>query len=119
MPFPLGHLIALLVVHHIADVWAQPSWLIENKKKHPFAIYEHVMIYAGIMTAACYFTLGSEYGTLLIFFYFLFGHYAIDFTKYITMPLMNKGKHKYEWIYGDQAAHYLQIILIVITVWTT
>jgi len=98
----------LLVLHHIADVCTQPSWLIENKKKYSFAIFEHVMIYAGLIGGA--FSLFFDTG-IFVFLWFFVGHYITDFIKYLVLPKMHGGEHKYKWIYLDQAAHYAQILI--------
>ena len=97
--------IFLFVLHHIGDVWAQPSWLIEKKKKHAFAVYEHVMIYAGVISAGL-FVLGMFEPWK--FFFILIGHFAIDLYKYQYA----KNKDKYWLIYPDQLLHYLQIVIV-------
>lgn len=98
-------LILLLALHHFADTSLQPSWLITNKKKHWFAVYEHVMVYSLAMTIGFWFI--GEYQSW-IFTYFLIGHFIIDLYKY--QYAINKDK--YWLIYPDQLLHYLQIIVL-------
>ena len=95
-------MILLLILHHIADAGLQPSWLIKNKKKHAFAIYEHSMIWAGMISLGLY-VLG-EY-SITKFLILLVGHFTIDYFKYKTTS--------YHWTYLDQALHYLQLIIIL------
>lgn len=99
----------LLVLHHFADVACQPSWLIENKRHHWFAIYEHVMIYAGVLSAGLW-LLGVW--QLWMFFYFLAGHFLVDWLKY--QPIRKRFGDRYWYIYPDQALHYLQIVALVV-----
>lgn len=98
--------LALLVAHHIADVAMQPSWLIEAKKKHLWAIFEHVMIYAGVLSVVLYYFDSFEYW---MFFYFLIGHFIIDSYFYRFLPWYLDIEKQYHWVYTDQALHYLQI----------
>lgn len=100
-------MIVLLVLHHIADVAFQPTWLIANKRKHTFAIYEHVMIYAGVLSAGLHW-LGVFRPWMFV--YFLAGHFLIDFTKYRIVP-KRYGDH-YWHVYVDQALHYAQILAL-------
>lgn len=103
-------LIFLLFLHHLADVAFQPSWLIEAKKKHAWAIFEHVMIYAGTLSIGLWLL-----GMLKPwhFWYFLVGHFIIDFSFYRIFPLFRKDKQKPYWfVYPDQALHYAQILLL-------
>lgn len=99
-------LIFLIFLHHFADVACQPNWLIENKKKYTFAIYEHVWIWTGFVSLGLYilnlFTIERAIALFI-------GHFAIDFFMYRILP---KDK-SYHWIYIDQALHYLQVILIL------
>lgn len=100
-------ILVLLFLHHLADVALQPSWLIENKKKHAFAIYEHVAIYTGVICLGFY-AIG-KFEPWLVPWFFL-GHFATDYAKYRLVPHRND----YRWIYPDQALHYLQIIIPLI-----
>lgn len=102
------NLLFLLFLHHVGDVWGQPSWLIENKKKHVFAIYEHVAIWTGLICLGLYIL---DLPLNLLELLFLFGgHFLIDLTKYQLLP--ENIRNKYWTIYPDQALHYLQIILV-------
>lgn len=103
------NLLFLLFLHHLGDVAFQPSWLIKNKKLHAFAIYEHVFVWAGIVSSGLW-ALGIF--DMWKFFFLLVGHFIIDYIKYIVIPRTNNGKHKYSWIYPDQLAHYLQILIV-------
>lgn len=102
-------LIVLLVAHHVADVWGQPGWLIEAKKRHLWAIYEHVMIYAGVLSLGLYW-LGMF--KLWHFFYFLIGHFIIDNIFYRVLPKIRREEKQYWYVYPDQALHYLQIVVL-------
>lgn len=102
--------LVLFIAHHVADVWGQPSWLIEAKKNHLWAIFEHVMIYAGVLSAVLYFF--GVFETWL-FFYFLIGHFAIDSFFYRVLPKMRGEPKQYWYVYPDQALHYLQIVGLV------
>lgn len=95
-------MILLIVLHHIADVAFQPSWLIKNKQKYWWSIYEHSVIWAGLISLGLY-TLG-EY-SIYKFLFLLIGHFIIDFVRY---------RWFYEWkfIYIDQALHYLQLVCV-------
>lgn len=96
-------MIFLLALHHIADVALQPGWLIQNKKKHWFAIYEHCFIWAGLISGGLY-IIGSynSYDFLILFI----GHFLVDFVKYKYLT-------NYNWIYLDQLLHYLQILYAI------
>lgn len=100
----------LLVAHHIADVWGQPSWLIEAKKRHIWAIYEHVMIYAGVLSVTLLWLNRFE---LWMFFWFLLGHFAIDSFFYRVLPRLRNEEKQYWYVYPDQALHYGQILTVV------
>jgi hypothetical protein len=96
----------LIFLHHVGDVWAQPTWLITLKKKHLFSIYEHCVIWSGIIS----------FGLIVLglfspwkFFFLLIGHFIIDWYKY------QKTNGKYEWIYLDQFLHYTQIVTVFLT----
>jgi hypothetical protein len=102
-------MIWLLFAHHLADVAFQPSWLIENKKKHLWAIYEHVAIYAGVLSFALWFIGSFE---LWQFWYFLIGHFIIDTFFYRVLPVIRKEPKQYWYVYPDQALHYLQIFIL-------
>lgn len=102
-------LVFLLVLHHFADVACQPSWLIESKKHHAFSIYEHVWIWAGVISGGL-FILGEFEPWKFVFL--IVGHFLIDAFKYLVMPKFNDGKHEYWWVYPDQAAHYLQVLIV-------
>ena len=94
--------IFFLFLHHLADTM-QPTWLIKNKKKHAFAVYEHAFVWAGLITIAlfCF----GEYA-LWKFLFLLIGHFLIDFIKYRYFK-------NYQWVYLDQGLHYLQIIIVL------
>lgn len=101
-------IIYLLALHHFADTSLQPSWLIKNKRHHPFAIFEHVMVYALIMTAGfAYFGVTGAW----VFFWFAVGHYIIDFIKYTVIP-DDPDDAPYWLIYPDQFLHYAQIWMV-------
>lgn len=102
-------MIWLLFTHHLADVALQPSWLIEAKKKHLWAIWEHVCIYAGAISLTLW--LMGDFATWM-FFYFLIGHFMIDSFFYRALPWYLKCEKKYNWVYPDQALHYLQILVL-------
>jgi len=89
-------MLELIVIHHIADVAFQPSWLIKNKHIHWWSVYEHSVVWAGLIS----FFAGFEH-----FFFLLIGHFLIDYIKYRKCKNWN-------WIYLDQALHYLQIWLV-------
>lgn len=95
----------LLFLHHIGDVAFQPSWLIQNKKKHPFAIYEHVFVWTGIVSIGLLaLDLFAPWKVLFLFC----GHSLIDWVRYHKVP----HRERYEWIYPDQALHYMQISIV-------
>jgi hypothetical protein len=102
-------MIWLLFAHHLGDVAFQPSWLIEAKKKHLWAIFEHVMIYSGVLSFTLWFMGKFE---LWHFWYFLIGHFIIDAFFYRVLPHLLKKDKQYHWVYYDQALHYLQIIIL-------
>lgn len=93
----------LLFLHHLADVAFQPSWLIENKKKHLWAIYEHVFVWTGVVSLGFYLTTGVSIQQIVFLFV---GHFIIDYFFYQVMP---KDKN-YNWVVLDQALHYGQIL---------
>lgn len=96
------NLLFLLFLHHVADVWAQPGWLIENKKTHLFALHEHVSIYTGVLCLGFYF-LGLFEPWMVAWFYGW--HYLTDLITYRVIG----DRWGYARIYPDQIAHYLQI----------
>lgn len=96
-------MILLLVLHHIADVALQPSWLIKKKHEHAWAVYEHSMIWAGLISGGLYYLGEYEHWK---FFFLLIGHFLIDYFKYKYLT-------NYNWVYLDQTLHYLQIIIIL------
>lgn len=105
-------LIWLLAAHHFADVALQPDWLIKLKSKRLFAIFEHVMVYTGVVCATLYW-LGDTV-TPWIFAYFAVGHWLTDAFFYQFLP-WKTGKPKPYWhVYPDQALHYLQIVLYLV-----
>ena len=93
-------MIWLIVLHHIGDT-LQPTWLIENKKKHAFAIYEHAMAWTGFI---CLGLLAIDRFDLWNFFFLFIGHFIIDYFKY--------KKTEYKWTYLDQALHYIQLVIV-------
>jgi hypothetical protein len=95
-------MIWLFIAHHIADVAFQPDWLIKNKHKYWWSVYEHSFIWAGCVSAVLYWQGDYE---LWKFLFLLVGHFIIDFIKYRYCKNWN-------WIYLDQALHYLQIICV-------
>lgn len=102
-------LIALIALHHLADVAFQPSWLIQSKKLHAFSIYEHVWIWAGVISLGLWaFGMFEPWK----FAFLLIGHFVIDAIKYLVLPKLNNGEHAYWWIYPDQGLHYLQVIFV-------
>lgn len=96
------NLLFLIFLHHVGDVWAQPSWLILNKKIHWFSVYEHAVVYTGVVSLGLY-TLGILSIWKILFI--LLGHFIIDFVKYRYLKNWN-------WIYLDQGLHYLQLIFV-------
>lgn len=105
-------IIWLLFLHHLADCAFQPSWLIENKKKHLFAIYEHVQIYAGVLSFGLYW---FNVFHMWHFFYLLIGHFLIDSFFYRVLPRLRNEDKQYWYVYPDQALHYAQLLLL--TIW--
>ena len=95
-------MILLIVLHHIADVAFQPSWLIKSKHIHWWSIYEHLVIWAGLISAGLWW---MDIYTIEKFIFLLVGHFLIDYFKY---KLKN-----WNWIYLDQGLHYLQILLVI------
>lgn len=93
----------LLFLHHLADVAFQPSWLIENKKHHLWAIYEHVAVWTGVVSLGFYLTAGISVKQIVFLFIV---HFIIDYFFYQVMP---KDKN-YNWVIVDQALHYAQIL---------
>jgi hypothetical protein len=106
----MTELLTLLVAHHIADVWGQPSWLIEAKKSHLWAIFEHVMIYAGVLSATL---MWMESFQLWMFWFFLIGHFVIDTFFYQVLPVLRNEEKQYWYVYPDQALHYAQIVVLL------
>lgn len=102
-------LLFLIGLHHIGDVWAQPSWLIEMKKKHVFSIYEHVWVWSTVVSLGLF---ALDMFAPWKFFFLLGGHFIIDLIKYQLLP--KKWRKEYWPIYPDQFLHYLQIL----TVWS-
>jgi len=103
-------LLTLLVAHHIADVWGQPSWLIEAKKSHGWAIWEHVVIYSGVVSAAL---LWLERFEPWMFWWFLIGHFIIDGFFYRILPRLRDEPKQYWYVYPDQALHYAQLLFVL------
>lgn len=101
----------LLFLHHLADVALQPSWLIESKKKHLWAIYEHVVIYAGVLSLGLWWL---QVFQPWMFLYFLIGHFVIDSFFYRVLPRVRNEEKQYWYVYPDQFFHYLQILILVI-----
>jgi hypothetical protein len=98
-------LLLLIFLHHVGDVWGQPSWLIKNKKKHIFAIYEHSIVWTGVVAVGLLvLDLLAPWKILFL----LIGHFLIDYVKYQKVP----DKTNYNWIYPDQLLHYIQILII-------
>lgn len=97
------NLLFLLFLHHLGDVAFQPSWLIANKKIHPFAIYEHAFVWSGVISVGL-FMIGDF--SMWKFFFLLIVHWLIDYVKYQKLP------DNYYWIYPDQLAHYIQILIV-------
>jgi len=97
--------ILLIILHHIADVAWQPSWLVENKKKHLWSIYEHCVIWAGVISLGLY-TIGGY--SMWKFFFLLIGHFIIDVLRYRVFT-------DWKWIYLDQTLHYLQLLIVYAT----
>lgn len=96
-------LLFLVFLHHVADVWAQPGWLIENKEKHLFALHEHVTIYTGILSLG-FCAIGQFEPWMVPWFYVW--HFITDYTTYRIVG----SRWGYARIYPDQIAHYLQIL---------
>ena len=107
-------LLWLLAAHHFADVPLQPDWLIRLKSKRLWAIFEHVMVYAGVICLAL--VLLSYTVTPLVFLYFGLGHFLIDTFFYRVLPVLRNEDKQYWYVYPDQALHYLQIILYLLVV---
>lgn len=95
-------LIIFLFIHHLADT-IQPTWLIENKKRHAFAVYEHAFVWAGMITLGLNLI---DKASIEKFLFLLIGHFIIDYFKYKLKS--------YNWIYLDQLLHYLQIIIVIL-----
>jgi hypothetical protein len=93
----------LLFFHHLADVSLQPTWLIDNKKKHWFSIYEHCFVWSGVIGLTLYY-LGIFSWWKVVFLFV--GHFLIDLFKY-------RFTKNYNWVYLDQILHYLQICLVL------
>jgi len=103
-------LILLLGAHHVADA-SQPSWLIQNKKRHLFAHLEHAAAWATIVSAGLlYFGIFEPWK----FFFLLVSHGLTDVFFYIVLPRLLKCEKRYEWVYIDQALHYAQILIVAL-----
>lgn len=95
------NLIWCLFAHHLADVALQPSWLIKNKHSHLWAIYEHSMVWGGVLSAVlCVLGMFEPWKAIFL----VAGHFIIDAIRYRSK--------RYDWVYLDQAAHYLQVIIV-------
>lgn len=99
------NLLFLIFLHHLGDVAFQPSWLITNKKSRAFAIYEHAFVWAGVVSLGLYMIGEFE---IWKFVFLIIAHWLIDFIKYQKVP----HPENYNWIYPDQALHYLQVIIV-------
>lgn len=95
-------MVFLMVLHHIADVAFQPSWLIKNKGLHWWSVYEHAFIWAGLISFGL---LWFDIFTWWKFIFLLVVHFLIDFTKYRKLP-------EWHWVYVDQGLHYLQLLIV-------
>jgi hypothetical protein len=95
-------MIWLLFLHHLADTAFQPNWMIEKKSQHAFTVYEHAFVWAGTVSFGLYWLGKFSFGSFL---FLLIGHFVIDYFKYRYFK-------NYNWIYLDQALHYLQIIIV-------
>lgn len=100
------YLILLIGLHNLADTF-QPGWLINDKKKYVFAHYTHAVCWAFIMYVGLI-CLGIDEPWK--FFFLAVIHFFIDYTFYILLP---KWYNKtYNWVWFDQALHYLQILIV-------
>ena len=97
----MSELLTLLILHHLADVAFQPTWLIKGKYIHWFRVYEHSFIWAGVISLGLYFY--NDY-SLAKFIALLAGHFIIDFCKYRYFP---------KQLILDQELHYLQVITVI------
>ena len=105
-------LLTLLVLHHIGDVWGQPSWLIKAKSKYLWAIYEHCMVWTGLISLGLFL---FDNFAVWKFFFLLFGHFAVDTFFYQVLPVLRNEEKQYWYVYPDQALHYLQVLLVVLS----
>lgn len=105
-------LLWLLAAHHFADVALQPDWLIKLKSKRYFSIFEHVMVYTGVVCAALV-ALGLPV-TPFVFLYFAVGHFLTDAFFYRVLPRLRNEDKQYWYVYPDQALHYSQIIVYLL-----
>lgn len=97
-------LFLMLCVHHLGDVGLQPSWLIEEKKKHVWAIYEHAMVWT-LCIATAMLALGIPLNAGKVGF-LLVGHYLMDYAKYHVLE-----ETRFNF-YLDQGFHYFQVIVV-------
>ena len=102
-------LLILIFLHHFGDVWGQPSWLIKAKSKHLWAIYEHCMVWTGLICMGLIYFDNFEPWK---FVFLLFVHFIIDMFFYQILPQLRNKKKQYWYIYPDQALHYTQILVV-------
>jgi hypothetical protein len=100
-----------MFLHHVGDVWGQPTWLLQAKKNHLWAIYEHVIIWAGLVSIGLYLFDNFE---VWKFFFLAGGHFVIDWFFYQALPKIRNEEKQYWYVYPDQFLHYIQLVIVCV-----
>lgn len=112
----LYQILALLVVHWVADFVLQTDWQAKNKSKNNEALFRHVLVYTYCLTIAAPFIFSTApvVTGLLWLFVNSVAHFATDWrTSRWTSKLWSEGRvHDFFVVVGfDQLIHYSTLLL--------
>lgn len=98
-------MIWLIFAHFIADAGLQPDWMLNAKKHNWYVLWEHSMVWAGIISLVL-----AIYGRLDAWkiLFLVIGHYLIDLWKIKNA----KNILELKYLYVDQLLHLGQLLTV-------
>lgn len=95
----------VIFAHYLGDIALQSDWCSKNKKKYPYVMFAHCMVWTGcICVALQYLGLLSLWKPVFL----VSGHFGMDYWKAHRL-----NEDKYFWRnYIDQVWHLLQCLVV-------
>lgn len=112
-------LLAILLIHWVADFHLQTHWQATNKSSNNQALTEHILVYSFIWLSISGFYIALTGNWLMILFapFTYISHWTTDYftSRQVKKRFDKQDYHNgFVWIGFDQILHYTQLFLTYI-----